>query len=343
MGLMGNPISKKIIGGWNMNQKIACYLVLCLVSAGIIALFPTAAAQPYGGSVTISDGTNIKDYFDLGEEVFFDVYATDDGIPLQGDINISIVDSSGVEYHEGLLSTDQFGFAKGSWPYTYTANKYTIYANYSGINIANTTFRVYNPIPHKATVMTYANDYRDSGGTPALYFNTNELVYFSVYIEDQYGHPFTDDDEPDDEIDIKIEHNGEANIWGENFLVGNNPYIDGIYLPSSDFSKLEEQYGSYFINVTNYPGESIGNTTFYVIDVDIVVTPYKTQYIQGDEITIFIETSIDDTIDVRIIDSEDDDILNANWTDQPVVNGQWTKEYTLPGNLPDANNIIKEI
>jgi hypothetical protein len=41
-----------------MKQKIACYLAVCLVSVGFLALFPTAAAQPYEGSVSVGDGDN---------------------------------------------------------------------------------------------------------------------------------------------------------------------------------------------------------------------------------------------------------------------------------------------
>jgi hypothetical protein len=337
---MGNPISKKYnIGGWNMNRKIALFLALSLVSVGLVALFPTAAAQPYGGSVSIGDGTVYKDYFDLWDDVYYDVHATDNGSALQyKDIDIEIIDPTGTSVYNDVIFTDQFGNAQGYWPGTGVPNRYTIYANYTGVNLANTTFRVYDPYPETATVVTYANGYRTSGGTPATYFNSDDDVYFSIYVEDQYGHPFTDDDWPGDRIKIYIEHNDESNrdSWWDDFP-GDDSYIDEVYDPSDDFWNLEDRYGSYLINVSNNNDQPIGNTTFIVVDVGISITPDKSKYVQGDVITIVVDTSIEDTIDVRIIDSEGNDLSGANWTGQPISGGVWTKDYTLGGNLPDGD------
>jgi hypothetical protein len=314
------------------------------VSVGFAALLPTATAQPYGGSVSIGDNSNppiLKDYFDLWENVYYYVNAIENvtlGTPLQyKDIDIEIIDPQGNLEHWNMISTDAFGNAEGWWTGIGTPDKYTIYANYTGINLVNTTFRVYDPIPQKATVMTYANDYRDSGGIPATYFNSNDWVYFSIYVEDQYGNPFNNDGQ----VFTEIEHNGDINSeWWWDEYTNSEAYIDESYYPNGDFD-TDELYGSYFINVTNQIDESIGNATFIVVDVDIDIIPDKPQYVQSDKITLIVDTSIDDTIDVRILDPDGIDLIGANWTNQPIVNGQWTKEYTFGANLPDGNYEIQ--
>jgi hypothetical protein len=335
---MGNPISKiKKLGGWNMNQKIALFLALSLVSVGLVTLLPTAAAQPYGGSVVTGDGSdppNLKNYFDLWDNVYYYVTATDNGTPLQyKSIDIEIANPSGTIVHWNSITTDEFGEAEGLWWGTSIPDKYTLFANYTSNPIANTTFRVYDPIPISASVVTYANDYRDSGGIPAIYFNTDDWVYFSIYVEDQYGNPFRNDGQ----VFTYIEHNGDSNLeWWWDEYTDSEAYIDEYYFPGGDFDD-EERFGTYLINISNENDDSIGNATFIVVDVDISITPDKAQYVQGDGITILVETSIDDTIDIRIQDPEGDDLSGANWTGQPVSNGRWTKEYTLGTNLPDGD------
>jgi hypothetical protein len=314
------------------------------VSVGFAALLPTATAQPYGGSVSLGDSSNppnLKDYFDLWENVNYYVTALENetiGAPLQYQtIDIEIVDPQGNGVHWNTISTNEFGNAEGWWTGTGTPDKYTIFANYTGVNLANTTFRVYDPIPVDATVMTYANDYRYSGGIPATYFNSNDWVYFSIYVEDQYGNPFNNDGQ----VFTEIEHNSDINSeWWWDEYTDSEAYIDESYWPDGDFD-FDELYGSYFINVTNEIDESIGNATFIVVDVDIDIIPDKTQYVQGDKITLIVDTSIDDTIDVRILDPEGIDLIGANWTNQPIVNSQWTKEYTFDANLPDGNYEIQ--
>jgi hypothetical protein len=328
-------------GGWNMNRKIALFLALCLVSTGLITLFPTAAAQPYGGSVTTGDGSNpptLKNYFDLWENVYFYVTATDNGTELQHkDIDIEIVNPSGSLVHSDTITTDEFGEAEDWWWGTSIPDRYTLFANYTGNPIAETTFRVYDPIPKSASVMTYANDFRHNGGTHALYFNSNDWVYFSVYVEDQYGNPFDNDGQ----VFIDVEHNGDSNSeWWWDEHTDSEAYIDEYYYPAGDYSG-DNRFGSYFINVTNENSDSIGNATFNVVDVDISIAPDKSQYVQGDDVTILVETSIDDTIDVRIVDPEGNDLSGANWTGQPISAGRWTKEYTFGANLPDGEYDIQ--
>ena len=96
-----------------MNRKISLFLALCLVSVGMMTLFPTTAAQPYGGSVVTGDGSNppnLKNYFDIFENVHYYVTATDNGTELQyKTIDIEIVNPGGSLVHSDQISTNEFG------------------------------------------------------------------------------------------------------------------------------------------------------------------------------------------------------------------------------------------
>jgi hypothetical protein len=333
-----------IIGGWNMNKKIACFLALSIVSMGFLAMLPTATAQTYGGSVYTgddSDYTTTKAYFFLWEDVYYYIEATEDGAPLQFKyINITIHGPS--EHYTDVVQTDQYGRAIDSWWGTGTPDLYTIYANYSGQNLAINTFRVYDPVPWGCEVITYMDNYRENGGIPAYYFAPGDYTYFSIYVTDQYGNPYYEPwwEDPD-RIYYWIYHN-EMEIDTDWDYTDSEGFIDDYHRPSSYFS-TPEVYGQYQINVTREDGEPLNTTTFEVIKVEIDITPDDQPYAQGEEITIMVDTSIIGTVDIQILDPEDDVLSGASWTDQVLVNGQWTKDFLLGNTLPDGYYAIQVI
>lgn len=330
-----------------MNKKIVCFLALSLVSMGFLAMLPTATAQTYGGSVLTGDGNNppnYKAYFNLDEDLYYYVYATEDGVPLQfKDINITILGPS-LTYTD-VITTDQYGDASDWWWGTSIPDQYTIYANYSGQNLATNTFRVYDPIPWECEIITYMDDTRYNEGTPSYYFAGYNWVFFSIYVTDQYDNPYYESwwDDPDI-IYYWVYHNGIEeeinNGWRASAYTNNEGFIDDDYEPDDDFYG-EELYGLYQINVSRQDGTPLGNETFEVIDVDIEVTPLKSQYAQGEEIMIIVETSVSGTIDVQILNPDDEVLSDASWMDQTLINGQWTKKYVLGNNLPDGSYAIQ--
>lgn len=347
---MGPIIYSKQNGGMRMNKRFAILVAFCMVSMAITTILPTAVSQTYGGSVLTGDNSdppNYKNYFDLWEDVYYYIYATEDGFPLQQkDIDISILDPSGTEVHTNSIITDQDGNAQGVWVGTGIPSNlnYTIYANYTGNNLATTIFKIYDPIPSNADVSTYANNNRYNGGNPAYYFSSTvtstDWIYFSIFIQDQFGNLFHEEYNPD-EIHYWIYHN-EQEDNPESSFTNEEGYIDDSYRPFPTFQN-EARFGIYRINVTREDGTPIGNTTFEVVDVDIEVTPFKAQYVQGDDITITVDASITGTIDIRIVDPDGVVVPTANWTDQNLVNGQWTVTYTLLSTLPDGNYEIQVI
>ncbi len=324
-----------------MNRKCALFLALCLVCNVLIAFFPTASAQVYGGNVMTTDITGtFKDYFERDVTVYYTVEATIDGNYLQdSDIDVEIRGPGGNQVHNNVIHTDNVGIAKGEWTFSGGPQRdfgyYTIFANFTGNHIGNFTFILYTPVPDLASVVTYVNGFRKTGGIATFFFDSNDWVYFSVYVLDQYGNPYTHKGQ----INIDIVHLGDKfEIDGE--TTDGDAYIDRLYSPSWNFNG-DDRFGSYFINVTHQDIKSIGNTTFFVADVDIFTTPNKSEYVHGDSITILVETSIEDTIDVRIQDTEGNVIAGANWTEQSVSSGSWTKEYTFSSALPDGEYTIQ--
>ncbi|UCG70435.1 MAG: hypothetical protein JSV09_05320 [Thermoplasmata archaeon] len=333
-----------------MSKKIVCFLALCVVSTVFISLVPTGTAQTYGGSVETGEEEvapnqiNYKDYFDYGEAVYYYVTATEDGVPLQNKpIVIEIVGPEGVgEVHNSTIWTDDQGKANGFWTGIYSSDLYTIYANYTGNNIATNTFRVYEPYPDEAEVRTYTDSSRTGEG---YYFSSDNYVYYRIIVKDQWNNPYYESDDPEDII-YWAYHNGIVVDVNSGRNTNKEGHIDDRYRPSSSFPwyNSDEVYGLYQINVTRQSDwVHIGNSTFEVVDVELGITPHKPQYAQGDEITITIQTSIEDTIDVRIYDPDYEVLSNANWTDQDLINGQWTKDYNLGPSLADGDYEIQVI
>ncbi len=326
-----------------MNEKIVCFFAVCVLSLGLITVTPTGMAQTYGGSVLTGDDSNppnYKDYYDRGEDVYYYVYATEYDNPLQyKNIDIFIVGPSG-EVYNNTIFTNELGRASGSWGGTSSPDLYTIYANYTGQNIATNTFRVYEPIPVEAEVITYADTSRESGGIPTYYFSSDDWVFFSIYVKDQWNNPYYEVMFADD-IRYWIYHN-EAEVYGNTRQTDKDGYIDDSFRPQWYFSE-DGRYGVYRINVTREDWTPIGNTTFEVVDVELDITPSKMQYAQGEGITINIQTSISGTIDVQILDPNGDVLSNANWVDQVLTNGQWSESYTFGSNLPDGNYELRVI
>ncbi|UCF08817.1 MAG: hypothetical protein JSW28_03755, partial [Thermoplasmata archaeon] len=325
-----------------MKKEMAFYLAFCLVSLGIILLLPTGCAQPYGGSVWTGDEQeNHKDYFDREEDVYYYIEATENGgAPLQdADIRIEISGPVGI-VHNVTIHTDIYGRASGFWHEDLDKDigTYTLYANYTIHNIGSRNFRIYTPIPRFAEVETYIDGYRDSDGTPGRYFSSDELVFFSIYVTDQHGNPFEDDGP----VYYEIGHNGQTltEYWWT-YTTDSEGYIDDYYEPGDITG--DAVYGLYYINVTDEQDFSIGNTTFEVVDVSIDISPYKTQYVQGEEITIVVTSSVPGPIDVRILDPDKEVLPSANWVDQDLINSQWTSDYILGTGLPDGEYEIQVI
>jgi hypothetical protein len=324
-----------------MNRKIALFLALCLVCNGLIVFFPTATAQVYGGNVMTTDISGVfKDYFERDVTVYYTVEATIDGNYLQdSDIDIEIRDPTGNQVHTNIVHTDNVGIAKGEWIFSGGPERdfgyYTIFANFTGDPIGNFTFILYTPVPDLATVVTYANDFRKTGGIPTAYFDSRDFVYYSLYVLDQYQKPYVHKGD----IYIDVVHLGDTHRTTGR-TTDQDAYIDWFYIIEDNFP-LGQRFGYYFIDVTYLGSKSIGNASFTVEDVDIFTTPDKSEYVHGDSITILVETSIDDTIDVLIKDPEGNDLSGANWTDQPIVAGSWTKEYTFSSTLPDGDYEIQ--
>jgi uncharacterized protein YfaS (alpha-2-macroglobulin family) len=343
---MGPTIYSKQNGGMRMKKKFTILVAFCMVSMAITTILPTVASQPYGGSILTGDNNdppNYKNYFDLSENVYYYIHATDDSRPFQlKDIDILIMNPGGTPVHANTITTDQYGNAEGAWGGTGTPNQYTIYANYSGENLAIETFRVYDPIPGSADITTYTENYRYNGGTPAYYFSSNDRIYFSIFILDQYGNPYYEVPWRADEIQYWIYHN-EIEVDYDSDDTDDEGYIDDSFRPFPTFMG-DEIYGIYEINVTREDGTPLNESLdfiFEVADVDIDITPFKAQYVQGDDITINVQASVTGTIDIRMINPDGEVVSSANWTDQNLANGQWTKTYTLLSMLPDGDYEIQ--
>jgi hypothetical protein len=315
--------------------------MFCVLSLGLISLTPTGVAQTYGGSILTGDGNDppyYKDYFDRGEPVHYYVYATEDGNYLQyKNIDILIMGPGG-EVHDAIIFTDEFGEASGFCNDTGTTEIYTIYANYTGHNIANATIRVYEPIPSEAEVITYAGDPRESGGIPAYYFSSDDRVYFSIFVEDQWDNPYYEPSwSPPDDVEYWIYHNEMEVNHATDHPDDREGYIDAVFRPYLYFFD-EDVFGLYQINITlEGDEEPLGSIPFEVVDVILDIIPSEPPYAQGEEITINIQTSILDTIDVQILDPDGDVAPNANWPGQVLNNGQWSGSYTFGLDLLDGN------
>ncbi|MCD6461734.1 MAG: hypothetical protein J7L61_03220, partial [Thermoplasmata archaeon] len=318
-------------------MKKVVFVLMGLMIVGALNL--PVNGETYTGTVTLSDGTVEKNYFEPSDTIYYDITVLEDGAPLQQkDIHVDIVgDSEGWVWGE-TLTTDDYGQASGDWPswgiWDHPIDRYILYVNYTNATdtttVVTTVFRVYNPVPWTASVET-----RDENGNPTSFFSEDQEVYVYVEVEDQYGNPF------DGDVYYYVSHEGDPFI--NHFWFGTDAegtaefYINpGWYYSDTTDPPI---YGEYLINITNEASETIGNATFVVISLDISIQPEKMVYAQGDEIDIHVETSLEEGYTVNITNQTGAVLQGASWN---VLAGSemWTRTYVLPSNAPDGDYTI---
>ena len=96
-------------------MKKVVFVLMGLMIVGALNL--PVNGETYTGTVTLSDGTVEKNYFEPSDTIYYDITVLEDGAPLQQkDIHVDIVgDSEGWVWGE-TLTTDDYGQASGDWP-----------------------------------------------------------------------------------------------------------------------------------------------------------------------------------------------------------------------------------
>jgi hypothetical protein len=187
-------------------------------------------------------------------------------------------------------------------------------------------FTVYEPV-YTATIKTWLEGY----AVETSIYPMNGRVYWTAHIEDQYGRNLSQSTS----VYLQIEH--DESIWrpsGSHYVDDHGNISDNFWLWSSSWND-EEQIGLYNFRLSDsrYGDPFLGSTNFEVIGIKI--SPEKTKYAQGEEITITITTEIyQSNINITILD-EDRSIVDG-WYDQSMANKIWTTIYPLADTLPDG-------
>lgn len=282
--------------------------------------------------------TIIANNFPLESTVYYTVHIEDQhGGPLYYDYGGSVSASAlqdGTEEHLDYLyldyeGNDQDSFYLDDWDFY--LGDWIIQIRYpSGIDIPVTKdFTIYDPV-YSVEIETFSGGYT----IPTTTFPTDGQVYWSAHIEDQHGRNLP----LGREIYLMVEHDGDeeripSSSWWD-YPVDNEGNVSSNFWIGS-YWNYDDQIGKYTIRVHDHNTEEqySGSTDFEVIVVKI--SPEKTKYAQGEEITITVTAEIyQSNINITIYD-EDWSVIE-DWNDQSMANRIWTTTYLLAETLPDG-------
>ncbi len=242
-------------------MKWRAVMIVSILMVSTLFMGVSVRAQPFTGSIVLMEGSyNVQDYFEPSDTIYFEVEVLDNGTPLQSQIvNVVIYGQAGIgEVFNRTYTTDSYGQFNGydwddNW-YTHDIGDYTMYVNYSGQKVVNTTFMIYVPVPWSATCWTsYYGDITDT-------FSEDQRVEVHVQAFDQHGNPF---DGNYGDVWFQITHNGgtvDTEYLSTNYTGEDVEYFYPTY-------QYQSQFGYYMVTVFNdaLPPDAIGFFNFTVI------------------------------------------------------------------------------
>ncbi len=288
--------------------------------------------------------TIIADNFPLETTIYYTVHIEDQqGGPLyyeyEGYYAYSYALQDGTEEYLDSLSLDYEGNAQNSfylYDWEFYLGDWVVQIRYpSGTDIPITKdFTIYEP-EYSAEIETFTGGYT----TPVTTFPMNGQVYWFAHIEDQHGRNLPQGRE----VYLMVEHDGEeeripTSSWWDYPVDGEGNVSNYFWIGS--YWDDDEQIGKYTIRVhdSNTEEQFSGSADFEVIIIKI--SPEKSKYAQGEEITITVTAEIfQSNINVTIYD-EDWSIIK-DWKDQSMANRVWTTTYTLAETLPDGQYYLR--
>jgi hypothetical protein len=278
-------------------------------------------------------------FFPVDSRVYYTVIVVDEhDAPLQWTWVDIFVEHNSDKYNVDDIRLDHEGYGDDyfdiDWYWFSTSDQigdYTMEVQEPlGTPLANTAdFSVYEP-EYSAEIGTFSGGYT----TSAITFPTDGWVYWSAHIEDQHGINLPSGRE----IYLMVEHDGDevripSSSWWDYTVDDEGNVSNNFWIGS--YWNYDEQIGKYTIRVhdSNTEEQFSGSADFEVIVIKI--SPKKTEYAQGEEITITVTAEIfQSNINVTIYD-EDWSIIE-DWNDQSMANRVWTTTYTLAETLPDG-------
>ncbi|MCK5560694.1 MAG: hypothetical protein KAJ51_08885, partial [Thermoplasmata archaeon] len=283
------------------------------------------------------DGGNLENDFKAGEIIYFSVTVKDDsGNPLEyTSMYIYLYDSTDYQLSSEYLYLDDQGYdAEYFYTYpSYSPGKYTLKILMYEKVIGTHTIDL-KEVKYHATIKTWDSNpnYYENAKEKNI-FSKEDMLYFSVHIEDQDGDPYsgdyysyayvnlTYDDESIDMENVQINYNGN----------GTN------YFRLYNFEDLE--FGKYTLEVRFTGGaEVIGTHDIYIMDFELSLDKYI--YAPGEIMKIsvsVIPANIFTSLKVDIVNRTTEKSLKK-WSDLQLDNeGKLYLEYKISETKADGD------
>lgn len=290
--------------------------------------------------------SNTHSMYGWGRYIYYNATLKDSfGNPLTNDNDVNTtLEHGGLAYHlDTVINTDINGNVED--------DVFLEDGDPTGVYYLNITYYYGQEIGHQVIasrrLIVYDADYSVSSSiiptksdyeTETHYFfeeqdgNRYETdVYYQAELTDQYGWGAEDGTG----VYIRI-YDEEDDLMREEYDTVSNGEVIG-YLTLDSFESI---VGDYTLALEDTSDNELDTSTFSVISMDITIMPDQTYYSQGQEIEIRIESNYPDSVDLKIVDKDGQQLEGASWEEQDFQGDIWSAKYTIP-DVPDGYYYIR--